>query len=149
MFINKQFILSSSSKSRKKILKNLNLNFKTIKPSCNEAYYKNKMKKINFSPKKISLELSKIKARSISIKKQNKLVIGLDTVISFNGKLLEKAKNMDEAKRRTAQLKEYSDDIYDINKHCEERLSFYLEKTEEFNEAQMNMIAQYVDYDGE
>jgi len=57
--------------------------------------------------------------------------------------------NMDEAKRRAAQLKEYSDDIYDINKHCEERLSFYLEKTEEFNEAQMNMIAQYVDYTGE
>ena len=57
--------------------------------------------------------------------------------------------NMDEAKRRTAQLKEYSDDIYDINKHCEERLSFYLERTEEFNEAQMNMIAQYVDYSGE
>ena len=57
--------------------------------------------------------------------------------------------NMDEAKRRTAQLKEYSDDIYDINKHCEERLSFYLERTEEFNEAQMNMIAQYVDYNGE
>ena len=50
---------------------------------------------------------------------------------------------------RTAQLKEYSDDIYDINKHCEERLSFYLERTEEFNEAQMNMIAQYVDYNGE
>ena len=57
--------------------------------------------------------------------------------------------NMDEAKRRVAPLKEYSDDIYDINKHCEERLSFYLERTEEFNEAQMNMIAQYVDYTGE
>ena len=55
--------------------------------------------------------------------------------------------NFEEGKRRAAQLKEYSDDIYDINKHCEERLSFYLERTEEFNEAQMNMIAQYVDYD--
>ena len=55
--------------------------------------------------------------------------------------------NMEDGKKRTAQLKEYSDDIYDINKHCEERLSFYLERTEEFNEAQMNMIAQYVDYD--
>ena len=57
--------------------------------------------------------------------------------------------NFEEGKRRVAQLKEYSDDIYDINKHCEERLSFYLERTEEFNEAQMNMIAQYVDYDGQ
>ena len=57
--------------------------------------------------------------------------------------------NFEDGKRRTAQLKEYSDDIYDINKHCEERLSFYLQRTEEFNEAQMNMIAQYVDYNGE
>ena len=41
-------------------------------------------------------------------------------------------------------MKEYSDDIYDINKHCEERLSYYLEKSEDFKEAQINMIAQYV-----
>ena len=57
--------------------------------------------------------------------------------------------NFEDGKKRAAQLKEYSDDIYDINKHCEERLSFYLQRTEEFNEAQMNMIAQYVDYNGE
>ena len=55
----------------------------------------------------------------------------------------------DSGKRRTAQLKEYSDDIYDINKHCEERLSFYLENSEDFKEAQINMVAQYVDYSGE
>ena len=29
------------------------------------------------------------------------------------------------------------------------RLSFYLEKSEDFKEAQINMIAQYVDYSGE
>ena len=57
--------------------------------------------------------------------------------------------NLEEGKKRAAQLKEYSDDIYDINKHCEERLSFYLEKSEDFKEAQINMIAQYVDFAGE
>ena len=57
--------------------------------------------------------------------------------------------NFEEGKKRAATLKEYSDDIYDINKHCEERLSYYLEKSEDFKEAQINMIAQYVDYSGE
>ena len=57
--------------------------------------------------------------------------------------------NFEEGKKRAATLKEYSDDIYDINKHCEERLQYYLEKSEDFKEAQINMIAQYVDYSGE
>ena len=57
--------------------------------------------------------------------------------------------NFEEGKKRAANLKAYSDDIYDINKNCEDRLSFYLEKAEDFKEAQINMIAQYVDYSGE
>ena len=57
--------------------------------------------------------------------------------------------NFEEGKKRAATIKEYSDDIYDINEHCEERLSFYLENSEDFKEAQINMVAQYVDYSGE
>ena len=55
MSINTFFILASTSKSRRFILKKLNLNFKTIKPNCNEVFYKKKFKKLNYSPKKISL----------------------------------------------------------------------------------------------
>ena len=58
------------------------------------------MKKKNYTPKKISLELSKIKAKSISVKKKQTLVVGSDTVINLRGRLLEKAKNTKDAKKK-------------------------------------------------
>ena len=47
MFINKKFILASSSKSRYKILKQNNLNFLKKKPMCNEELIKKELNKKN------------------------------------------------------------------------------------------------------
>ena len=102
MIINKFFILASNSKSRKSILKKLNLSFKTTKHNCNELLYKRKFIKLRFSPRKISLELAKKKAESIKIK--NKLIIGSDTVISFKGNIIKKAKNKIEATEKIKEL---------------------------------------------
>ena len=104
MFTNKPFILASNSLSRKTILKNNNLNFKQIKPSCKEGLYKKKLLEKNKNPTQIAIELSKLKAKSISRVKKDILVIGSDTTISFNGKLIEKAKNMIEAKEKIIKL---------------------------------------------
>lgn len=55
----------------------------------------------------------------------------------------------DESKSRALELKQWSDDIYNINNSAEERLSFYLDKSEEFNEEWYNSnIAKYIDYNG-
>ena len=102
MSINTFFLLATTSKSRKLILKNLGLNFKTIPHGCDENYYKKKFLKLKYSPKKISLQLAKNKAKSIKIK--NKTIVGSDTVINFNGKIIEKAKNILEAKKKIKQL---------------------------------------------
>ena len=57
--------------------------------------------------------------------------------------------NYDESKNRALELKKWSDDIYNINNSAEERLSFYLDKSEEFNEEWYNTnIAKYIDYSG-
>ena len=104
MFFNINFILASTSKSRISILEKNNLSFRKIKPRCNENYHKKKMKKLKFSPKKISLELSKIKAKSIRTNLRNTLIVGSDTVIDFNGNLLEKAKNIKDAKQKIKKL---------------------------------------------
>ena len=45
MFINKKFILASSSKSRYKILKKNKLNFVKKTPTCNEELIKKKLYK--------------------------------------------------------------------------------------------------------
>ena len=53
MFINKEFILASSSKSRYKILKQNMLRFKQIKPICDEEKIKKNLLKKNKKPAKI------------------------------------------------------------------------------------------------
>ena len=68
MFINKKFILASSSKSRYKILKQNNLNFFKKKPTCNEELIKKKLNKDKKNPIQIVKFLAKEKAKSVSFK---------------------------------------------------------------------------------
>ena len=62
MFINKKFILASSSKSRYKILKQNNLNFLKKNPTCNEELIKKKLNKNIKNPLQIVKLLSKSKS---------------------------------------------------------------------------------------
>ena len=100
MLFNKKFILASNSKSRFFILQNNKLNFKQVPPACDEELIKKKKIKEKISPRKISLCLAINKASSISKKHYNSLVIGSDTTIDLNNKIIEKARNIKEAKKK-------------------------------------------------
>ena len=109
IFINtlmhQKFILASSSKSRYKILKNAGLNFTQKKPNCNEEDIKktiNRKTKPEIFAKKLSYE----KAKSVSKLKQhtNKIVLGCDTVIYHNGKILDKVSSVEKAKKKIKSL---------------------------------------------
>ena len=102
MFSNKSFVLASKSKSRSLILSNNKLNFKKIKPKINETELKEKLK--NLKPNSLSLRLAKEKAKSVSKLKNNMLVVGSDTVISLNNKIINKAKSLNEAKKKIKNL---------------------------------------------
>ena len=112
MFFNNTFVLASSSESRKKILKKNNLSFQVQKPKCNEEFEKNKLLKRGASAKKISLELARLKSKTISKKAKNKLVVGSDTVISFRGGILNKARNTKEAKNKIKTISGKKHNIY-------------------------------------
>ena len=112
MFFNKKFILASNSKSRFFILKNNKLNFRRISPTCDEEKIKKKIIKEKFSPKKISLYLAINKAASVSKKHYNSLVIGSDTTIDLNNKIIEKARNIKEAKKKLNKLSGGKHSIY-------------------------------------
>ena len=112
MIFNNKFILASSSLSRFKILKNNKLNFSKVDPICNEGSLKNKMILKKTPHNKISLELAKLKSKSVSKKIKETLVLGADTVISFQGKVLSKAKNLDEAKKTILNFSEKKHIIY-------------------------------------
>jgi len=112
MFFNNYFILASKSKSRSFLLKNNKLKFYQISPTCNEELIKKQKIKEKLSPGKISLCLAKNKAISVSKKKCNSLVIGADTIIEFNNKILKKAKNTKEAKKKLKKLAGKQHSIY-------------------------------------
>ena len=111
MFINKKFILASSSKSRYKILKQNNLNFLKKKPTCNEELIKKKLNKKNKTPIQIVKHLAKEKAKSVSINNTKQLVVGCDTIIIFHNKIINKTINFKTAQKKLKKLAGKEHDI--------------------------------------
>ena len=104
MLLNKQFILASNSASRKMLLKNAGLSFFTKKPLCDEDCIKDQLLKKNINKKKLPKLLAEAKALSVSKKNTKHLVVGSDTIILFNNKIINKAKTIREAKKKLQKL---------------------------------------------
>ena len=104
MLLNKQFILASNSNSRYKLLKNAGLRFIKNNPLCNEEEIKKKLIQNNTKYTNIPILLAKAKALSISDKKRNKIIVGSDTIILFENKIVNKATNIEEAKKKLRKL---------------------------------------------
>jgi len=100
MFLKKKFILASNSASRKTLLKNAGLNFFIEKPLCDESSLKYQLLKKNIDKRNFPKLLAKAKALSVSRINTKHLVVGSDTIILFNNKLINKAKTIEEAKKK-------------------------------------------------
>ena len=104
MFLDNKFILASNSSSRKMLLKNAGLSFFSKKPFCDEDYIKGELLKKNTNIKNFPKLLAKAKASSVSKINTKHLVVGSDTIILFNNKLINKAKTIEEAKKKLQKL---------------------------------------------
>ena len=104
MLLNTKFILASNSASRKLLLKNAGLSFFIEKPLCDEDIIKSKLLKKNINKRKFPKLLAKAKALSISKKNTKHLVVGSDTIILFNNKIINKARTIKEAKKKLQKL---------------------------------------------
>ena len=104
MILNKKFILASNSASRKALLKNAGLGFFTVKPLCDEDYIKDQLLKKSINKKNLPKLLAEAKALSVSKKKTKYLVVGSDTIILFKNKIINKAKTIEEAKKKLQKL---------------------------------------------
>ena len=104
MALGKNFILASNSTSRYRLLKAAGLSFSKRIPTCNEEKIKTKLLQKKLNKKNIPKYLAKEKALSVSRKNPNKLVVGSDTIIIFQKKIISKAKNLKEAKKKLKQL---------------------------------------------
>ncbi len=90
-------ILASKSKVRKIILENNNLVCTVEKSNVDEEPIKNSLAADGATPEIISKNLAEIKANKISSKFLDKLVLGADSVLELNGKIISKPKNREEA----------------------------------------------------
>ena len=94
--INK-IILASKSGVRKKILKKNGINCEVLPANIDEDQIKESLLKENATPKLISKNLAELKANKISEQNPNKLVLGADSVIDLNGKLISKPTSRENA----------------------------------------------------
>ena len=92
-----KIILASNSKVRKKILDENGIECKVFPPNVDEKIVKESLMKENVSPEFISKNLAELKANKISLKFNNEIVLGADSVIDVNGELISKPKNREEA----------------------------------------------------
>ena len=92
-----QIILASKSGVRKKILEDNNITCRVEPSNVDEESIKESLLKAKASPEIISKNLAELKANKISQKRGGELVLGADSVIDLNGKIISKPVNRDEA----------------------------------------------------
>ncbi len=92
-----EIILASKSKVRKKILEENKITCIVEPSNVDEDNVKQSLLKEKATPEIISKNLAELKANKISQKNMNKLVLGADSVIDLNGKIISKPTDRDEA----------------------------------------------------
>ena len=94
--------LASKSETRGKLLKNAKISFSSIDHGVDEDEVKISLQ--NQSPTKIAVKLSELKATQPNPENKEDLVIGSDQVLDLEGKLFNKARDLDEAKSQLIEL---------------------------------------------
>jgi septum formation protein len=93
----KDIVLASASGIRLKILKDYGFNVRAIPAGIDEDEIKNSLLNDKFTSFDISRALAETKAKKISSKFMNEMVLGADQVLDFQGKIFNKPENMESA----------------------------------------------------
>ena len=92
-----EIILASKSKVRKKILEDNKIRCRVEPSNVDEDSVKESLLKEKATPEIISKNLAELKANKISQKMIGELVLGADSVIDLNGKIISKPADRNEA----------------------------------------------------
>ena len=92
-----QIILASKSEVRKKILNENKINCIVEPSNVDEDSVKESLLNEKATPEIISKNLAELKANKISQKRKEDLVLGADSVIDLNGKIISKPTDRNEA----------------------------------------------------
>ena len=92
-----KIILASKSGVRKEILDKNNIKCVVEPSNVDEEPVKESLLKEQASPEIISKNLAELKANKVSMKKNDEIVLGADSVIDLEGELISKPKSREEA----------------------------------------------------
>jgi septum formation protein len=92
-----KIILASKSKVRKEILDKNNISSQVEPSNVDEDVVKESLLKEQASPSIISKNLAELKANKVSLKFNDQMVLGADSVIDLDGELISKPQNREEA----------------------------------------------------
>ena len=92
-----KIVLASKSKVRKQILDKNGIANQAKPSNVNEDAIKESLIKQKATPTEISKNLAELKANKISQQYTNTLVLGADSVIDFNGEIISKPTNREDA----------------------------------------------------
>ena len=93
----KEIILASKSEVRRKILEENGIKCIVEPSNIDENLIKESLLKENITSELISKNLAELKANKISQKKSEKLVLGADSIIDLDGKIISKPLNRNDA----------------------------------------------------
>jgi len=90
-------ILASKSRVRKKILDQNGIICEVVPANVDEDLVKESLLEEKETPKTISKNLAELKAKKISEKNPNRIILGADSIIDLKGKIISKPKSREEA----------------------------------------------------
>ena len=93
----KKVILASKSKVRKKILEQFDIDCEVQPSNVDEDIVKQSLDKQNASPEIVSKNLAELKSNKISQKFPERVVIGADSVIDLEGRVISKPEDRKQA----------------------------------------------------
>jgi len=99
-----KIILASKSGVRQKILQKYNIDTEVIVSNIDEENVKNALQSEGASPLVISKNLAELKSTKVSFKNPERLVLGADSVVSLENKIINKPKNREEALQNLKKL---------------------------------------------
>ena len=92
-----KIILASKSEVRRQILSKNGINSEVEPSNVDEEPVKQSLVKEGATPEIISKNLAELKANKVSLKRIDEMVLGADSVIDLEGKIISKPKNRSEA----------------------------------------------------
>ena len=92
-----KIILASKSGVRKNILNKNNIDCEVVPSNVDEDQIKEALLSEKATPELISKNLAEVKSSRVSLKYPDRIVLGADSVIDYNGKLISKPKSRGEA----------------------------------------------------